>query len=116
MVAAVAGEHGIAERVEQVLRHRNAGGDADEGADKTGGRGRGVLTHGMTRRDVTDLVSEYRGELGLGVKVGENAAGDVDVTARERKRVDLRTVEYREVVSEAGAMALRCELLSDRCT
>ena len=93
VVAPVTREQRVADHVHELLpglatefRHH---GRQDIGADAGGGR-RGILAHRMARGHVADLVAQHRGELSLGVQVGENPAGDVDVAAGERKGVDLR--------------------------
>ena len=89
---------------------RGAGAKARSSTD-AGEGGLALLTHRMTRRDVTDLVPEHRGELRLGVQVIHDAARDVDVTATRREGVDLFAVEHGEEVLQVRAFArLRCPL------
>src|SRR3989344_2900691 len=67
----------------------------------------------VTGRDMADLVTQHGGEFGLGIEIGENPAGDVDVSARQGEGVDLRAVEHGEVKREMRAVALRRQFLAD---
>ena len=57
----------------------------------------------MARGDVTDLVPEHAGELRLVVEKHKDAAGDVDVAAGQRERVDSRDIDRREMPRQIGA-------------
>jgi hypothetical protein len=52
------------------------------------------LLRRMPRRDVPDLVPQHRRQLRLGVEVGHDPAGDVDVAAGECERVHQRIVHH----------------------
>ena len=67
----------------------------------------------MTRSDVANLVAEHGDQLGLGVQVGEDAAGDVDVAARQGEGVHVLAVENREGVLEFGTVADGRDTLAD---
>jgi hypothetical protein len=54
--------------------------------------------------DVPDLVAEHAGELRLGVHVGEDAAGDVDVAPRDGEGIHHRRVEDAEMPGERRQM------------
>src|SRR5438046_2222360 len=73
------------------------------------------LAHGVARGDVADLVAYHAAELGLGVQVGQDATGDVDVAAGEGEGVDHRIVHDvegpRQVGSLRGGREPRAELL-----
>ncbi len=52
--------------------------------------------HRVLLRDVRDLVAEHARKLRFRLDERERAAGDVDVSARRRKRVDAIGVEHHE--------------------
>src|SRR2546422_9460198 len=62
------------------------------------------LAHGVARGDVADLVAHHAAELGLGVQVGQDSAGDVDVAAGEREGVDHRVVHDVERPRQVGPL------------
>src|SRR2546421_7448693 len=69
----------------------------------------------LFRSDVADLVAYHAAELGLGVQVGQDSPGDVDVAAGEGKGVDHRIVHDvegpRQVGPLRGGREPRAELL-----
>ena len=56
-----------------------------------------VLLHRMPRGDVADLVAEHAGQLRLVVEKRQDAARDVDESARQRERVDRRLIDDGEL-------------------
>ncbi len=62
------------------------------------------LLRRVPRRDVPDLVSQHRDQLGLGVEVGHDPAGDVDVPAGQRERVDQGIVHHPESPGQIGPL------------
>ena len=72
-----------------------------------------MLTHPVAGRDMADLVAQHGREFGFGIDVSENAARDVDVAARQREGIDLRTVEDSEMIFEVRTMALCRQFLAD---
>ena len=88
VLTAVFQEHGaetglgkLAERPN--LRHEDAADEHAHGCDR---RPR-ILLRGMARGHVPDFMPEHAGQLGLIVQIRQNAARDVDVSARQRERV-----------------------------
>ncbi len=71
------------------------------------------LLHRVARRDVADLVAEHRGQLGLGVEVGEDAAGDEDRPAGQGEGVDHRVVHHREGPRQVGLLRCRGQAVAD---
>ena len=112
-VASVTTHEGRAGGIGDVRKVAAAGEDADDhGADARGGGAR-LLADRVARGDVADLVTEHRGEFGLGVEVRHDAARDVDVAAGQRKRVDVGAVEHRERVLQVRTVARRRDALAD---
>jgi hypothetical protein len=62
---------------------------------------------------VGDLVAQHRGEFGLGVEVGQQAAVDVDVAAAGGEGVDRALVHHRELPLEVGHVAAARDTLAD---
>ncbi len=62
---------------------------------------------------MADLVPEHGGQLGLGVEVGQDPAGDVEESARYGERVDRRVVYDLEAPGQVGAFGHRRQLLPD---
>ena len=120
VLAPVTRQQRIADDVDQLLSDLVAepGHDLGQnaGADLRRHRAR-VLVDAVACGDVADLVAEHGGELGLVLDVGHDAAGDVDVAARQREGVDLVAVEYRESVLKVRTVALfRQSRSPTRCT
>ena len=103
-VAAVAAHQRRAGHVGEPREIAAAREDADHGRPDTGGGRARLLAYRVACGDVAHLVAEHRGQFGLGIEVGHDAAGDVDV-ARQRERVHLLAVEYRERVLQVRPMA-----------
>ena len=82
------------------------------GADLRRHRAR-VLVDAVARGHVADLVAEHGGEFGLVLDVGHDAAGDVDIAARQREGIDLVAVEHRESVLKVRAVALLRQPFAD---
>ncbi len=112
VLAAVAADDAGADSLAEVGQVRIAGGRADQHAEQRGRDLARLLAHRVTRGDVADLVAEHAGQLGLGIEVGQDAAGNVDVAAGQRERVDLGRIEHRETVIQLGTMALPRQLLA----
>ena len=72
------------------------------------------LLGAVPRGDVADFVAQYARQLCFRIQIGDDAAGNVDVTARNRERVDDRTVEHAKVPVERRQVGRRSELLPDR--
>ena len=68
----------------------------------------------VARGHVADLVAHDAGQVGLVLHVGQDAPGDVDITARQREGIDLRAVEHGEMPLELGPVRLRGELVAQR--
>jgi hypothetical protein len=51
------------------------------------------------------LMPHHRGEFGLGIEIGHDAAGDVNVAPRQSEGVHLRAVNHRELVVEIRPVA-----------
>ena len=75
------------------LRHE----DTEEGEADACARRLRVLLRGVTRRHVADFVTEHAGQLRLVVEERQDAARQVDVSARQRKRVHRRRIDHSEV-------------------
>ncbi|MNC86278.1 hypothetical protein D3C83_19250 [compost metagenome] len=58
----------------------------------------------MTRRHVPDLVTENADELGFVGEERQDAAGDVNESTGDGKRVDRRLVDDGELPGQAGAL------------
>src|SRR5688572_31222056 len=56
-------------------------------------------------------MSKHTDELRFGIKISQDAAGDVEVAARQGKGVDFRAVEYSDVINEIGSVTLRGQFL-----
>ena len=67
----------------------------------------------MARGDVADLVTQHGGQLGLGVQIGEDAAGDIDIPAGQREGVDLRGIHHQKLVLQTGAVTGLGQALAD---
>ncbi len=113
-VSAIAADQGVARHAGHVHQVAAAGQDPDHHGAHACRGGTRLLPHGMARRDVPDLVADHRRQFGLGIEVHHDPAGDVDVAARQRERVDLVAVEHGEGVLQVGAMALRGNALANR--
>ena len=72
-----------------------------------------VLLRGVTGGDVPDLVTEDARELRLIVEKRQDAARDVDVTARQCERVDGRHVEDGEMPRQVRPLAHLRELQTE---
>ena len=53
-------------------------------------------------------------QIGFTFQVSHDAAGHVHIAARQRKSIDLWTVQHREVPLQVGAVTLRRQLLPQR--
>src|SRR5690606_17723980 len=97
-----------AEEAGSFAKHRGASGDhrgySCSGGEDVGGASSGLLTHGVARRDVAKLMTQNRGELIYGSEQGHQATVDVDVTAGQGERIDVRAVDDREVIFEVRTM------------
>ena len=63
-----------------------------------------VLPHRMPRGDVADLVAEHAGQFGLVVEKRQDAARDVDESARQCERVDRRLIDDGELPRKGGPL------------
>ena len=109
MSTPVAPDQRRAEHVEELLRALRAQLGQEDRTHRvadTGGLAGRDLTHRVARRDMADLVPKHRRQLGLGVEISHEAAGDVDVASRQREGVDVRAVEHGEPVDEIRSMAV----------
>ena len=66
-----------------------------------------VLLRRVPGRHVADLVAEHAGKLRLVVEVRQDAARDVDVSARQRERVDRRLIDDGKMPRKVGTLATR---------
>ena len=84
---------GLGAERRDVAQARRCPGDAaqhaDNGEAQVGGDGLAVTLGRVAGRDVTDLVGQDTGHFRLVVGQGQKAAGNIDVTARQREGVDL---------------------------
>ena len=55
---------------------------------------------------MSDFMSKHTRKFGLGVHEGHDASGDVDITSRQRKGIDLRTVQDRYMEFQLVAVAV----------
>jgi hypothetical protein len=62
---------------------------------------------------MADLVTKDAGQLGLVVQVGQDAAREIDIAARDSERVDGLAIYHREGPWQAGAVRLPCEAQAD---
>ncbi|PNG62050.1 hypothetical protein TI06_23985, partial [Vibrio vulnificus] len=69
-------------------RESDPGGESEHLAKDGPGSKIALLAHAVARRDVADLMTEHRGQFGLGAKVGDQSAMDIDVAARQGEGVD----------------------------
>src|SRR3546814_5602371 len=76
-------------------------------AGDVGGHRLAVALRRVARRHMADLVAQHAGHLSLVLGKGEQAAGDVDVAARQREGIHHRGVENGE--GEIQVRALRSE-------
>ena len=116
MLAAVAAEERAADTSQQLLTGGIRQFRNEQGGDRRSevGSGRGsVLAHAVSRRDVADLMTENGGQFGLGIDIRENAAGNIDITARQGEGIDLWAVKHGEVITQARAVALRRKSLAN---
>jgi hypothetical protein len=58
----------------------------------------------MPRGDVADLVAEHAGQFGLVVEKRQDAARDVDESARQCERVDRRLIDDGELPRKGGPL------------
>jgi len=56
-------------------------------------------------------MAEHGGQFRFGIEIGENAARDVDITARQGKGVDFRRIQHGEMVLQIGAVAMLRDFL-----
>src|SRR6185312_385024 len=87
--------------------------DGSSGCKNAREGGLRLLAHGVARADMTDLVPEHGGELRLGIEVGHDPAGDIDVSAGQRESVDVLAVDDREVPLERRTLAVLRQGLAD---
>ncbi|MCY1433597.1 hypothetical protein D9M71_496300 [compost metagenome] len=52
------------------------------------------------------LMPQHRRQLGLGVEIGEQAAMDIDVAARQGEGIEVRRIDHGEVIGEIAAMTV----------
>ena len=50
-------------------------------------------------------MTEHRGQFGLGAKVGDQSAMDIDVAARQGEGVDVRRIDDGEMILQIAAVA-----------
>ena len=110
MAAPVTAHQRTAELSGQLPDALAPGGDGGNGTEQSRGGGCGVLPDAVPCRHVADLVTQHAGEFLLTVHVGDDAAGDVDVSPGQRKSVDFGAVEHREMVFQIAAVAVRGEI------
>ncbi len=104
-VTPVAADEGRAEHVGQVAGGTDPGADRHRLAKDVPGAGLALLAHAVARRDVADLMTEHRGQFGLGAKVGDQSAMDIDVAARQGEGVDVRRIDDGEMILQIAAVA-----------
>ena len=68
----------------------------------------------MARGDMRSLVTQHRGQLRLGIQVGQQAAVHVDVAATGREGIDRTFIEDGEFPVQVGHVAVACDALPDR--
>ena len=73
----------------------------------------GVGLGSVTRRHVPNFVSEDAREGRLVLQIGHDAPRDIDVSARERKRVDGRRINDRELPRQVWPMRDLCQRQAD---
>ena len=61
-----------------------------------------VVSRGVARGDMPDLVRQDAGELGLGIGERQQPAGDVDIPSGQCEGIDLGRVQNREGEPEVG--------------
>jgi hypothetical protein len=84
----ILGQHAGADELADLGHLPTAGEDTEQGRRQIGGGGRVDPLGRMPPRDVTDLVRQHAGDLGLGVGQRQETAGDVDIAARQGEGVD----------------------------
>ena len=78
-------------------------------ADRPGPCGFGSVPTGH----MADLVTQNSRQFGLGIQVGQHAAGDIDIAAGQCKGVDLGAVDDGEMIFKSRAMAVLRQILAD---
>jgi len=73
----------------------------------------GIVIRGMARGDMTQLVAENTGQLGLVVEIGENAARHIDVAARHSKGIDHIGIEDLERIGQIRTVRYLGHLLTN---
>src|SRR5690606_25625105 len=101
----VTAHESIAHDTGQIPHCADTGADGGSLAEQPPGSGLTLLAHAVTRRHVTDLMPQHGSQLCLGVEIGKQATMDIDVAARQREGIDVRTVDQGEDVVELVAMA-----------
>ena len=72
------------------------------------------LPHAVTGIDVAELVPQDDGHLGFRAHQGEDAAGEIDVSARDGEGVDDGAVEDDEAIGQVGPVRPRGDRLAGR--
>ena len=113
--AAIAGGPGLRQRLQQGgprliahVRHQNR-------AQRRARAGRGgcaLLAYAVACGDMADFVADHARQLGFGIQVRQQPARNVDITAGQRKSIDLGTVDHGEMPGQARAFALFCQPLA----
>ena len=78
------------------------------GAENSGQRLVCLLAHLVACTHMSDLMPQNRRKLSFIVQIGEDAASDIDVSARKGESVDLLAVDDREVPLQLGPLAGMC--------
>jgi hypothetical protein len=115
--AAELGEHRGAPDLDGSLR-RGVLADAGERARESDADVRALgllhLLHRVPAHDVLDLVGDHTGQLALVGGIGQDAAIDVDVAARNGEGVDDFTVHDGEPPGEVGALGATSDRVAQR--
>ena len=88
----------------------DAAENADAGLGEVGLR---RLMRAVAQRDVRDLVREHAGDFAFVARVVEHTAIDVNESARQRERVDVRLIHDAELILEVRTTGVASEALSD---
>ena len=91
----------------------NGAEDAQNADAKIGGGGAAVALCCVPRGDMADLVAENAGQFRFVAGQRHQAAGDMDVSARQREGVDVVVVEDRKGVRDILHLGMLRNRLSD---